>query len=504
MTRATLVATLTTVPSSTGVELSNLQDRVDWLEVRADIVGDLAAEWIHNYFKGKLLYSLRSRSHGGTFGGSLTERLDRLAKAARSYDLVEIEDGDLSVDSWLTAIPADKRVIAWHGDANSNLEARFNKLATVPARFYRLVGAAKTIRDELAPLVLLKSLGRSDLSAYSEGPLGFWTRLVAAHLGAPIVFGAVSANPNSTVQPPITKLIDDYGLPLLGSVTRIYGIVGDKVGQSLSPRLHNAAYRAADCPALFVPFQADSFSEFWREAISTRLCDDLGFPIAGLTVTSPHKEAATLVAQNLSPIVRLSDGANVLLRDNGYWKAETTDTEVVSLINREANESVRHKRAAVLGCGGAGRAVAAALIRSGIGVTLVNRTKERGQRASRLLDLPFVLLKDFNSEGYDLVVNATPVGRDDGDIPFDVDRLNSDATVVDLVYGSKPTPLVTNSIGRVRQVIDGREVLLTQVRRQFELMTGQEMPRNVACEKLVNPQSNSQPLPVSHRNAHQG
>jgi 3-dehydroquinate dehydratase/shikimate dehydrogenase len=174
------------------------------------------------------------------------------------------------------------------------------------------------------------------------------------------------------------------------------------------------------------------------------------------------------------------------LRVNGYWNAETTDTEVVSLINSERKAAERPKRAAVLGCGGAGRAVAAALLSSGIAVTLVNRTKERGQRASRLLDLPFVLLREFDAQGYDLVVNATPVGRDDGDIPFDTDRLSKEATVVDLVYGSKPTPLVANTFGRVRKVIDGREVLLTQVCRQFELMTGQKMPMRVASENLGN------------------
>jgi 3-dehydroquinate dehydratase/shikimate dehydrogenase len=461
-----------------------LPDSIDWLEVRADIVGDLNSEWIRNHFRGKQLYSLRSRQQGGLFESSLEERFDRLSNAARSYDLVEIEERDLSCDRLLSAIPTHKRVIAWHGDAFLNLNTRFKQLAAVPALFYKLVGTAKTIKEEFAPLLLLKSLKRRDIIAYSDGPLGFWTRVLAAHLGAPVVFGDASSSSATTTQPLISKLIDDFGLPSLGSVTRIYGIVGDKAAQSLSPRLHNAAYRASDCAALFMPFQVDSFSEFWREAILTKLCDQLGFPIAGLTVTSPHKEAATLVAQTLTPIVRLSDGANVLLRANGYWKAETTDTEVVSLINVEPASEVRHRRAAVLGCGGAGRAVAAALLRSGVGVTLVNRTRERGQRASRLLDLPFVLLKDFDAKGYDLVVNATPVGRDDGDVPFDTERLNREATVVDLVYGTKPTLLVTNSIGRVRRVIDGREVLLTQVCRQFELMTGQKMSVDVAAESL--------------------
>src|SRR6185295_13442370 len=99
------------------------------------------------------------------------------------------------------------------------------------------------------------------------------------------------------------------------------------------------------------------------------------------------------------------------------------------------------KRAAVIGCGGAGRAIAAALVQSGAGVTLINRGAERGQHASELLGLPYLPLLDFNADGYDIVVNATPVGRDSDDVPFDLESLNDDVVVIDLVYGARPTPL---------------------------------------------------------------
>src|SRR5205085_1717944 len=124
----------------------------------------------------------------------------------------------------------------------------------------------------------------------------------------------------------------------------------------------------------------------------------------------------------------------------------------------------------------AGRAVAAALSHAGARVTLVNRGQERGQLAVQLLGLPFVSLSKFTATGYAIVVNATPVGRDDGEQPFEIEELSADAVVVDLVYGSKPTPLVANTLERGRVVIDGREVLLTQVRRQFRLMTDKKMP----------------------------
>jgi shikimate dehydrogenase len=85
-------------------------------------------------------------------------------------------------------------------------------------------------------------------------------------------------------------------------------------------------------------------------------------------------------------------------------------------------------------------------------------------------------LRNFDAEGYDIVVNATPVGRDTDETPFRLERLNSDAVVIDLVYGSRPTPLIDSTLARRQVAIDGRHVLMTQVRKQFLLMTGKEMP----------------------------
>jgi shikimate 5-dehydrogenase len=125
------------------------------------------------------------------------------------------------------------------------------------------------------------------------------------------------------------------------------------------------------------------------------------------------------------------------------------------------------------------------LLQSGAGVTLINRGAERGSHAAKLLGLPYIPLPDFDAEGYDIVVNATPVGRDDDEIPFKLERLNSNAVVIDLVYGSRPTPLVGGTLAREQVAIDGREVLVSQVLQQFRLMTKKEMPSFIASEMLA-------------------
>ncbi len=486
MTKASLIASLISPPSATGVEIAAVPDCVDWLEVRSDLIGEISAEWLRTHFKGRLLYSYRNGEEGGRPSDSLAERHRRLQAAACSYDQVELEGDTDLVPGLLAEIPVAKRCVSWYGPAShlTELKARFDQLSSVPAAIYKLNTKTTRIADEFVPLSLLKSLGRADTIAYTDGPLGFWNRLMALQLGAPAIFGLVGNGLQSGGDPTIKKLIDDYGLPALRPIKEIFAIIGSPVFHSLSPRLHNASYRATNYPALFVPLHVADFDEFWREVVCSKVLDSLGLPIHGMTVASPHKEAALLTAKMVSPMARQAESANILVRNNGWWKADTTDPQVVYMANRERSIQIKHKRAAVIGCGGAGRAIAAALVESGAGVTLVNRGAERGQHAAELLGLPYLPLPEFNADGYDIVVNATPVGRDTDEVPFNVENLGDDVLVIDLVYGSRPTPLVGSTLAREQSVIDGRDVLLTQVLQQFRMMTGHEMSSDLALEAL--------------------
>ena len=486
MIKAALIATLMAPPSPSGLELEKLPDSVDWLEVRADLVGDINAEWLRSHFKGRLIYTLRSRGENSESSEPISDRHRRLRNAALHYDRVELEaDKDFSAEL-LNKIKAQQRLISWYGRARdlSELKERFAQLCLVPAAQYKLVTRCERFSDEFTPLSFLKCLSRSDTIAYSDGPLGFWSRVVALHLGAPAIYGALAQGVTIPGVPTINKLIDDYGLPELRPIKEIFAIIGSPVFHSLSPRLHNAAYREANYPGLFVPLQVESFAEFWKSVVQSRAFDSLGLTLNGMTVASPHKEAALGIANKASPMARQAESANILVRNNGWWRADTTDPEVIYMASRERNVQMNRKRAAVIGCGGAGRAIAAALAQSGAGVTLVNRGAERGNHASELLSLPYLPLPNFDAKGYDIVVNATPVGRDTDEVPFKVERLSDDAVVIDLVYGMRPTPLVDSTLAREQIVIDGRDVLLTQVLRQFEMMTGEEMSPIIGPETL--------------------
>lgn len=482
--RATLVATVTTLPEGSLVPLMEGLEGVDWLEVRADLVGDLDAARLRRLFSGKILYTLRSRAEGGASDASSERRKRRIVEAADRFDLVDLEAArDLSPEV-LEAVPPGKRVLSWHGPAApvDGLKATFDRMAAVEAILYKLVPTATQPGEEVPTIQLLQSLGRRDVIAFAAGLPGIWTRFVAPRLGAPVIYGAHGDVPGAPGQLSIQRLCLDYGLPELPPVRALFGLVGNPVTHSLSPRIHNAAYRALGIPAAYLPFHTDFFGDLWLEVVESGVLEGTGMPIRGLSVTSPFKEAALAVAGAESPRAGLIGAANTLVWNQGVWEAEATDPDGVVLPLNRRGIDVEGMVAAVVGAGGAGRSAAAGLANAGARVTVFNRDPERGRSAADRLQLPFVPLSDLDPSQFDLLVNATSLGRGEDDpLPFDVGRLRPGAVVIDLVYLlDRPTRLLGEAAAQGAVAIDGREVLIDQARGQFRMMTGHELPLELA------------------------
>jgi 3-dehydroquinate dehydratase/shikimate dehydrogenase len=482
--RATLVATVTTLPEGSFAPLVSDLEEVDWLEVRADLVGDLDAARVARIFPGKLLYTLRSKAEGGGFEGSPERRKKRLLEAAPRYDLVDLEAARDLTPEVLKTVPPEKRVVSWHGPAASveGLKATFERMSAVPAALYKLVPTAAQPGEEIPCLMLLQSLGRRDTIAFAAGPCGAWTRFVAPRIGAPVVYGSLGEVPGAPGQLSIARLRRDYGLPALPLVEALFGIVGNPVAHSLSPRIHNTAHRALGIPAAYLPFHTDSFGDFWLEVMENTTLEALGMPIRGLSVTAPFKESALAVAGAASPLAELIGAANTLVCNQGVWEAEATDPDGVVLPLRDRGIALENLEAAVVGAGGAGRSAAEGLAKAGARVTIFNRDPERGQGSADRLKLPFRPLSDLDPYLFDLLVNATSLGRGEGDpLPFDVGRLRPDTVVIDLVYRlDRSTRLLAEATARGAVAIDGREVLVDQARGQFRMMTGRDLPLGLA------------------------
>lgn len=485
MKKANLIATLT---SASELEAGPDLEGVACLEVRADLAGDLDVDWLRDHFGGKLLYTLRSSQEGGSFSGGRERRGERLGAAvAAGYDLIDLEADRDTRSSLLETVPEQRRVLSWHGSAAdaAGLRRRFDAMTAVPAKLYKLIPSASQADQALAPLLFLHQLRRRDVIAFTTGESSAWTRLVAPQLGAPVLYGALGGAPGAAGQLSIDRLKRDFGLPALPRLAALFGIVGDPVTHSLSPRLHNAAYRRLGLPALYLPFQADSFGDFWLEVVESEALATLGLPLRGLSVTAPFKRVALAVAGASSPLAERIGAANTLVLNGGVWEAEATDPEGVVGPIEAAGTTIEGRTAAVLGCGGAGRSAAAGLAYRGAQVSLFNRSRERGRQAGYDLGLPVFGLDELDPSRFEIVVNATPLGhRPEDPLPFEPLSLGEDTVVVDMVYGEEPTTLVAACREAGRVAIDGRQVLLHQARRQFEMMTGRELPDDAAQDAL--------------------
>jgi 3-dehydroquinate dehydratase / shikimate dehydrogenase len=468
--RADLMVSLNSASDAAFMGLRDLPPAVSMIRLRADLTGEIDPARIRQHVSCPLLYSLRSNQQGGASSEPDSVRHGRLLAAAQRFDFVELESERDLVPHLLAAIAPEQRLVAWYGtsETSRSLARRFAAMGRARAALYLLVTCAQHFVDTVAPLHFLSALGRRDVLAYDSSPLGFWTRLIAPRFGAPLVLGEADGDTPGVTS--IKMLIDDYGLPALPPVRTLYGIVGRSVLCSRSPRLHNARFRADGRAALFLPFPTPNFADV-RECIAAiKEFAALGLSLGGLTVTAPFKEQALALAERHSSPAATAGAANLLVRCNGGWRAETTDPQGVLDALADRGLPVRGVAAAVIGCGGAGRAIAAALSEAGARVTLVNRSISRGRSAARRLRLPFVPLARLRPASYTLLVNATPVGADGEGMLVESGALDQSAAVVDHVYGCDRTPLVAVARACGLTVIDGLEVLGHQVRHQYALM----------------------------------
>jgi 3-dehydroquinate dehydratase / shikimate dehydrogenase len=474
--RSGVSAALCSGDAAALTKLTSLPPSVSILSLRADLAGDIGAAQLRAKCKCRLLYSLRSAACGGASDNSEGTRHARLIAVAKEFDLVELEwERDL-VPQVLGAIEPARRLVSWRGAATdaASLGTMFAAMAQVQAAIYLLESRARRFVETIAPLQFLSALGRRDVVAYDGGPAGFWTRLIAPRLGAPIVFFDGDEAAHATDIAAVAALIDDYGLPALPRIRTLYGIVGRLVLRSRSPQLHNARYRADGRAALFLPFPAADFDEV-HDALTAKVeFARCGLALRGLTVTSPFKEAALAFASSRSPAALTAGAANLLVDRDGIWHADTTDPEGVMDALARRQVPVRGARTAVIGCGGAGRAAAAALSAAGARVTLVNRSISNGRAAAARLGLPFVPLARLRPAEYTLVINATPVGSDGAGTVVDMHALDAAAVVVDFAYGRAVTPLVAGARARGLTTIDGFDVLSHQVEHQYARMAETE------------------------------
>ncbi len=263
-----------------------------------------------------------------------------------------------------------------------------------------------------------------------------------------------------------------------GADTRLAAVLGFPVRHSLSPAMHNAAFRELDLDWIYLAFEVapDSVDAAFAGAQA------LGF--GGLSVTIPHKGAALAAVDEATAAARAIGAVNTIVpRGDGLLLGDNTDGAgfLASLGDEDFDPDGRV--CAVVGGGGAARAVVYALAGAGATeVVVVNRTPERAESAAALAGAAGRVGVAADLDRVDLVVNATSLGlagTDPEALPFDPRLVGAGQLLVDLVPNPAVTPLMRAARDQGARVAGGLGMLVHQGALAFELWTGHPAPLGV-------------------------
>jgi 3-dehydroquinate dehydratase/shikimate dehydrogenase len=373
-----------------------------------------------------------------------------------------------------------RRVLSWHDFRATPLDLGDRLrwlLARRRADLIKIVTFAEVAGDILRVRDLLRAAREDRLIAFCMGPKGAPSRILAAPWGSAAVFAPRRGAPESAPgQVPIEDLVDVYRVDSLRPETGLLGVLGSPVGHSLSPAVHNAALEALRIDLRYLPFEATTLAEFLPLMSELR--------VRGLSVTLPFKEAFLPHVDSIDPEARRCGAVNTVIKVWNRLEGRNTDIEA-SVAPLRSFLPLRRATVAVIGAGGAARALLEGLRREGARAIVFNRTAARARslaRAAGARHLPWRRLRGLRC---DLLVNATPVGmaplQNRTPVPLSWVRARR---VYDLVYNPPETLFLRRARRRGLQVLGGVEMFLTQGAAQFRLFTGQAPPIEVMRRAL--------------------
>ncbi len=260
--------------------------------------------------------------------------------------------------------------------------------------------------------------------------------------------------------------------PHIDGATLVFGILGRPVAHSLSPAMHNAAFRELGLNAVYVAFPVADLAQ--------AVAGLRGLAIGGASVTIPFKEEIIPLLDEIDPQAARIGAVNTVVNREGRLAGYNTDWQG-ALAALSAETAIANQRVLILGAGGAARAIAFAILEQGGQAAVSDLDRDKALSLSRQMWVE-VAAPDYLAEyPAEVLINATPVGMEPhtDNLPLDPEILSRYRVVMDIVYKPLETRLLREARLRGCRVIDGLQMLIHQGAAQFELWTGRPAPREV-------------------------
>jgi 3-dehydroquinate dehydratase/shikimate dehydrogenase len=456
-----------------------LELRLDYLRSESDRIALL--RFIKSVAgRNTLIATCRSRRGAGRFSGGTESELAILMQAVKAgcrWCDVEVEIAEQFPPGELRQILSPARILVSAHDFRQtprDLNALVRRLQGCGGDALKIATNCQSLAEVLRLLALVR--GRRDLIVIPMGE-ALAPRILAIREGSALGYASLGQD-TAPGQASLDDLRKVYrldrrfgGAAMPNRRTRVYGVIGNPIGHSLSPVMHNAAFAARKMNAVFLPFLVRNLDDFINSV------DALG--ISGFAVTIPHKQAILGYLDECDPLAARIGAVNtVVVRGDGRLFGYNTDyAGVLRAIERRV--PLRGSRVLLIGAGGAARAAAFALAHAGSAVVVWARRPGQARSLARAVRGTAIERKAIRHEFFDAIVNCTPVGmHPEGGAPLAAAELNCHA-VMDLIYRPRKTELLRRAERRGLEIISGEEMFLAQGAAQWRLWTSRRAPTAV-------------------------
>ena len=463
------------------------------VEVRVDAFeGDPAA--LNAYLRAAAdqswIVTCRCEREGGRSRAAPAQRAQRIAAVARGTRArIDFEWSDWTSQPEVRATilaelgprPGDRLILSTH-----NFDGPFENprrivqaiLADPTGATAKVAYRVRHINESFTALDLMHDHGER-VTAIAMGEDGLWSRLLARKLGGAICYASLEdESATASGQVSLSDMVERYRFDRMDPGTKVYGVVGEPVGHSLGPVLHNRWFSVYDINAVYLPLrvrpEGDGLAAF-LDGCTRRPW--LG--VAGLSVTVPHKEAALRwLGDGADPLAAGVGAVNTLVFQADRVRGHNTDcyAAAASLVEALACKpsALVGSRVDVLGAGGAARAVLVGLREYGCLTTVYARSPERSGSLAREFDCESAPWDHRVRRRGDVVINCTSVGMwpDTDRSPLPPNALRGCRLVFDLIYNPPETRLMRDASAAGARAINGLDMFVRQAATQFELWTG--------------------------------
>ena len=376
------------------------------------------------------------------------------------------------------------RVICSHHDyvgVPADLTEIYRRMAATPARVLKIAVRVDDASECLALFRLLASARQEgrEMIAIAMGSAGVATRILAPSRGAFLTYASLDDEKlTAPGQLSAAELLEVYRVEKIDRETQIFGLIGQPVSHSLSPLMHNAAFAAAGTNAVYIPFETRDIKTFIKSMIHPRT-RALDWNMRGLSVTAPHKFAVMDLLDGIEPVAQEIGAVNTIAVAGDALHGYNTDAPGLIKPLVQTLGDLRDARCAVIGAGGAASAALWSLKQAGAKPTLVARDTVKANVLTQRFGVELMVLDCARFEGFDVVVNATPLGtlgQFQNESPATASQLRGARLVYDLVYNPTETKFLREARAAGCRTLGGLAMLAAQAAEQFKLWTGAAPP----------------------------